>query len=509
MSVQATPEKDLEGSAAHLERERGKPAGAGAKDELDDGDDVGSPPVVFDVDVRAAERRLLWKCDLHVIPVIGILYFLAFADRTNIGNAKIQGMTQDLNLKGSDYNIALFVFFPPYIVFEVPCNIILKHVAPSTWLSAIMVLWGIATVGQGLVTNLAGLIACRFLLGLFEAGLFPGCIYLISMYYKRYELQWRLSLFFCFSILAGAFSGLLAFAIANLDGVGGYGAWRWIFIIEGLLTVVVAVASKWWIADWPETATFLNDDERRLLVARLAQDTGEARMDRFTRSARRRTFADWKIYVGTLAYFGVVNTGYSGSFFIPTIINEMGYEAAEAQVRTIPIYIVATALCLAVGYLTDRVRHRYGFTLFGVLVATVGYALLLAYERVSLGVRYLALFLVVAGGYATQPVTLAWLANSVAGHYKRAVASAFQVGVGNVGGIVASNAFVAAEAPRYQAGYAVGLALMWVCAAACTALWAGARRENKRRDRGERDGRRDEPDADNMGDDHPDWRFAT
>lgn len=133
---------------------------------------------------------------------------------------------------------------PRYLVTETPCypnianqtlqvpsNIILKRVAPSTWLAAIMFLWGIATIGQGLVRNQAGLIAMRLLLGLFEAGFFPGCVYLISMYYKRYELQWRLNLFFCGAILAGAFSGLLAYAIANLDGLGGYGGWRWIFIM--------------------------------------------------------------------------------------------------------------------------------------------------------------------------------------------------------------------------------------------------------------------------------------
>jgi MFS family permease len=114
---------------------------------------------------------------------------------------------------------------------QVPSNIILKKVAPSTWLAAIMFLWGIVTIGQGLVQNQAGLIAMRLLLGLFEAGFFPGCVYLISMYYKRYELQWRLNLFFCGAILAGAFSGLLAYAIANLDGLGGYGGWRWIFIM--------------------------------------------------------------------------------------------------------------------------------------------------------------------------------------------------------------------------------------------------------------------------------------
>lgn len=144
-----------------------------------------------------------------------------------IGNARIQGLTEDLQMQQTDYNVALFVFFIPYILFEVPSNLILKRLPPSTWLSLIMVLWGICTVGMGLVNTFDGLIAMRVLLGFFEAGLFPGsydmlhravafekysslagCIYLISMYYKRYELQWRLTLFFAASIIAGAFSGV-------------------------------------------------------------------------------------------------------------------------------------------------------------------------------------------------------------------------------------------------------------------------------------------------------------
>jgi hypothetical protein len=157
------------------------------------------------------------------------------------GNAKIQGLEADLDMQGNDYNVALFVFFVPYILFEIPCNLILKKMAPSTWLSLIMTLWGeftssrqpkheiirnskgVSTVGMGLVRNFQGLCAMRVLLGLFEAGLTPskcftaylrhqadrlGCIYLISMYYKRYELQWRFTLFFTASIIAGAFGGV-------------------------------------------------------------------------------------------------------------------------------------------------------------------------------------------------------------------------------------------------------------------------------------------------------------
>ncbi|KAI0121318.1 major facilitator superfamily domain-containing protein [Xylariales sp. AK1849] len=467
-------------------------------------DDDGQEPLDHE-----AEKRLVRKCDLHVLPAITILFFLSFMDRTNIGNARIQGMAADLHMTGRDYNLALFVFFIPYILFEVPSNIILKRIAPSTWLSSIMILWGIATIGQGLVNNIGELVACRFLLGLFEAGLFPGCVYLISMYYQRYELQWRMSLFFCASILAGAFSGLLAFAIANMSGVGGYGAWRWIFIIEGLLTVVVGVISKWWIADWPETAKFLSEEERRNVTGRLARDTGDATMDRLDKSAAKRIAKDWKIYAGTFAYFGIVNTGYAGSFFIPTIINEMGFTAAAAQVRTIPIYIVATIACLTTAYLTDRLKHRYLFTIIGICIASLGYILLLCQQRVAVGVRYFALFLVVSGGYTTQPVTLVWLANNVSGHYKRAVSSACQVGFGNIGGIVASNVFFDTEAPVYWTGYGVSLGMLWISAAACTVLFLGVIRENKKRSRGERDRRLQEGELNNLGDDHPSFRFAT
>ncbi|KAF2096543.1 MFS general substrate transporter [Rhizodiscina lignyota] len=457
-----------------------------------------------------AEKKLVRKCDLRVVPILFLLFLAAFLDRVNIGNAKIQGMIEDLHMAGpSDYNIALFIFFIPYILFEVPSNIIIKRVAPSTWLSAIMVLWGIATIGQGLVTTFGGLVACRFLVGLFEAGFFPGCVYLISMYYKRYELQWRLSLFFSASILAGAFGGLLAYAIAHMSGVANYGGWRWIFIIEGLATVVIAVAAKFVIVDWPETAKFLTEDERELLLARLAADQGEAKMNRLDKMAAKRAFKDWKIYCAVFMYMGVVTTGYATSFFIPTIITELGYKAEAAQVRSIPIFVVATVCSLCAAIATDKLRHRYAFTIGGVCLASIGYIMLLAQNGLSAGVKYFALFLIVAGGYICQPVCLVWISNNMGGHYKRSISSAMQVGFGNIGGIVASNVYLAREAPKYPTGYGVSLGFLWMCAICCTILFFGLKWENKKRDRGERDHRLQEPDADNLGDDHPHFRFTS
>lgn len=187
----------------------------------------------------------------------------------------------------------------------------------------------------------------------------------------------------------------------------------------------------------------------------------------------------------------------------------MGYKAQEAQARSIPIFVVAAILCLITAYTTDRVRHRYTFCMVGVSVASIGYILLLLEQHISVGVRYFALFLVVSGGYITQPVTLAWLSNNVSGHYKRSIASAMQVGFGNCGGIVASNVFLQSEQPAYPTGYGTSLALLWVCGVACTVMFVGIRRENRKRERGERDGRLGERDVDNMGDYHPEYRFST
>lgn len=187
----------------------------------------------------------------------------------------------------------------------------------------------------------------------------------------------------------------------------------------------------------------------------------------------------------------------------------MGYAAERAQVLTIPVYIVATIGCLTAAFLADRLRHRYSFTMIGILVMTVGYVLLLCQQNVPTAARYFSLFMLVTGGYITQPVLLGWLSNTMSGHYKRSISSAVQIGIGNVGGIVASNVFLAQEAPQYWTGLSVSLSMVWICGASCTVFYFLAIRENKKRDRGERDHRLQGPHAMNLGDDHPFWRYTT
>ncbi|KAJ5793781.1 hypothetical protein N7457_000380 [Penicillium paradoxum] len=472
-------------------------------------EDIKAGLALPDID-PAAEKRLLWKVDIHVVPILTFLFLLAFLDRINIGNARLQGLEKELGMEGHDYNIALFIFFIPYILFEVPSNMFLKKLPPSWWLSGIIFCWGIITVCQGLTQSFGGLVACRFLLGLFEAGLMPGCIYLIAMYYKRYELQWRFNLFFSASIVAGAVSGLLAYAISKMDGVGGYSSWRWLFIIEGLVTVVTGVAAKFLIVDWPEVATFLTDEERALLLRRLAEDRGEALMNRFDKPAIKRTFSDPKIYLGALMYFGIVNTGYATAFFIPTILQQLGWTSVRAQVMTIPVYVVATITTLSSAYASDRMRHRFGFTMAGCLIATIGYVILICQESVTVGVRYFAIFAVTCGGFMAQPMLLGWLSNNLGGHYKQSIGSAMQIGIGNCGGLVASNVFYNSEAPLYPTGFGVSLGMVWICGVACMIFFGYLYRENRLREQGKRDHRYHWPreELENAGDDHPSFRFT-
>lgn len=177
---------------------------------------------------------------------------------------------------------------------------------------------------------------------------------------------------------------------------------------------------------------------------------------------------------------------------------------------SIPVFVVATVLALSAALLSDYLKHRFAFIITGCLVATIGYAILLGQHGVPVGARYFAVYCIVGGGYIAQPITLVWLNNNLAGHYKRGVGMAMQVGLGNIGGIIASNIFLESQAPTYHLGYGLDLALAWLCVLAASAFLLYIRRENKLRDAGKRDDRYSLPEEEknNMGDDYPAFRFT-
>jgi hypothetical protein len=209
-------------------------------------------------------------------------------------------------------------------------------------------------------------------------------------------------------------------------------------------------------------------------------------------------------------YIGTANTGYSATFFIPTILSELGWTAVHAQVMTIPIYVCAAIVTICISVTSDLVKHRYTFIMLGCFLAAVGYAILLNTENVSIHVRYMALFFITSGSSVAHPVIVGWLSNNLGGHVKRGVGSAVQIGLGNISGLIASNIYFPAEAPTYKTGYSTGLALILMTVIAATAMVLYLRAENRKREHGKRDYLWQLPPAEiaNLGDDHPNFRYT-
>ncbi|KAL1612359.1 High-affinity nicotinic acid transporter [Paraconiothyrium brasiliense] len=480
-------------------------------------DNAGVPPYDANYDDDApdmvvcpphtTERKLITKIDLHVIPFLCIMYLLAFLDRVNIANANVFGLSKELGLVKTKYNNALVIFFVPYILFEIPSNIVLKKLKPRVWLSICMFGFGLVTMLQGFVQNYSGLLATRFFLGVFETGMFPGAFYLIGMWYRRKEAQKRYSFFFSSTTLAGAFGGLLASAIGKMDGMRGYAGWRWIFILEGTLTCVVSFFFFFLLPNFPEEVKWLTDEERDFVQARLRIDQGRSARERPIKLADvGRVFKDPKIIVGGFMYFGLIVPAYGYAYFSPAIIQGYGYSKIQTQLHSVPPWAAAFGFAMTVAWFSDRLKHRFLFCIFPICVAIAGFAILISVHN-NRELQYAALFLVAMGCYTAMPVIVCWFNMNLGGHHRRAIGSAWQVGFGNIGGIIAVYAFLDKDAPKYIPGYSICIAFVSLSALSCMVYFFMCQWANRSRDKSVRDVGLTEYEKTEMGDLNPDYRY--
>ncbi|GFF82231.1 uncharacterized transporter C1002.16c [Aspergillus udagawae] len=455
------------------------------------------------------ERKLMAKIDWHVLPSLFIMFLLAFLDRINIGNAAVLGLKEELHIEtGTKYNTALTIFFVPYIIFEIPSNILLKKLKPHVWLPLIMFGFGLVTVCQGLVSNWGGLMTTRWFLGMFEAGLSPGCFYLIGMWYKRSEAQKRFSFFFNSSTIAGAFGGLLASGIGKMDGLRGYGGWRWVFIIEGVITCLVAMTCFFTVPGFPEDVQWLSEEERDFILSKLANDVD-------------------KVFIGGPMYLGLGVTAYGTSvhsslseilttagyaYFSPSTIKTYGHDAIETQLYSIPPWAAAFCISMLIAFLSDKLRHRFIFAIIPMLIAMAGFGVLLNVHDHHT-VQYGALFLVTCGCFSAMPVLICWFSMNLGGHRRRSVGTAWQIGLGNIGGIISTYSFLTKDAPRYRDGYIISLSFLCFSAAMASIYLLAALHDNKNRDRAIANGTIDlqalsDEGLEYMGDLAPTFRYA-
>ncbi|KAF7514222.1 hypothetical protein GJ744_004547 [Endocarpon pusillum] len=454
------------------------------------------------------EKALLRKLDYKLLPALTLLYLLSFLDRSNVGNARVEGLVKDLHMTGNEYLTGLTVYFIGYVLFEIPCNVVLKLTSPRVWLPTLTLAWAVVATLLGVTQNMAGFFAARFFLGVTESGLFPGVVFYLSMWYKREEQHYRISLFFSAASLAGAFGGVLAWGIAHMRGVGGLNGWRWIFILEGILTALVSLAAYFFIANYPSTAKFLTDKERASIHARLASNSDATRNEAFTWQNVRLALSDPKVWLYGLGFHTMSLPLYTLSLFLPTIIKELGYTAAQAQLLTVPPYAVAFVTTLSVAVASEKLKIRAPFIMGPAAFAVIGYIILLSSKKA--GVAYVGTIFAAAGIYPATAIVLSWPANNVSGQTKRATANAMQISIGNLGAVLGTQLYRSRDGPRFFVGHGFAMGYLCMNVIVVGSLWAILRAENARRDRGERNGRLvGVPTDEWLGDDDPRWRFQT
>jgi MFS family permease len=317
------------------------------------------------------------------------------------------------------------------------------------------------------------------LLGVAEGGLFPGITYYITLWYKRHECGLRMAIFFSAATLAGAFGGLLARGIVEMDGVAGLGGWAWIFILEGIVTFVIAIWAYFAMYDYPDTAKFLRPAERTEILKRLEEDRSVL-SDRWDVKFMWDAFKDWKIYVHMFITIGIYTPLYSISVFLPTIVSGLGFSNNDAQLMTVPPYVVACCFTIAGGMAADRHGQRGIYMIFFCCMAIIGFAILASVE--SHGVRYFACFLVASGIYPNVPQGVAWNGNNIGGSLKRGVGIAMHVGFGNLGGAAA--AFVIRRSDlvnNYRSGHIILASTTSMSCLLSILMTIYLRRENARR----------------------------
>ncbi|CAO3594270.1 unnamed protein product [Absidia cylindrospora] len=454
-------------------------------------------------------RKLRWKLNLRIVPWLGVLYLCSFLDRVNIGNAKLAGIQTDLQVSDDAYNWALSIFFIGYIIFEIPSNMMMKKIGPNKWIPLVMIAWGVTMCAMGALTNTAGLLASRFFLGITEAGLFPGAIYYLSLWFTRQEQATRVAIFFSCATVAGAFGGVLAYGIMQMDGVREMRGWQWIFIIEAIPTILLSVATYFILPDLPHRAKFINERERAIVLNRLTVDAGPSTETHFSWKQFFAVFTDWKVYMHSLIYICGSTPLYSLSLFLPSIIKGMGYTDLAAQAMSAPPYAIACVFTIAIALHADKKRERGYHIAAPAFVGMIGYLLLVVLKDKGAVAMFIAAIITTTGVFAHIPAMLSWFTNNIGGHTKRGVASAFIISIGNVGGAIGGQIYRADDAPYYSRGHEICLGLMagaWILSLLFKYL---LEKENKRRDNLTPEQREIEASGEDLCDMHPDFRYIS
>lgn len=332
--------------------------------------------------------------------------------------------------------------------------------------------WGCCGMGLAGSHNYATVTALRFVLGIFEAGLFPGLVYYLTFWYKTDERSIRVAFILASATLAGAFGGAIAFGVGHMNQVHGLSAWRWLFIIEGAPSCVSAFFVLFFLPDYPETVHWLSDDERALAMQRLRVEGSKGLHKSDWWQDAKLTLVDWRLWAHYVIYFGISAPFSSLSLFTPSITAGLGYKDLQAQLMTVPPYAVAYVVQILVSWSADHFNARAAHSAVSATVGACGFLASAVLPADAYSQRYGCLIVAAAGAFACIPPLLGWLSSNIFSTASIGLAIALNIGLGGAPGQILGTWIYKADEAKigYPTGHWTNAGLLFFVAAGCVLL---------------------------------------
>ncbi|KAJ6436151.1 ATP-dependent DNA helicase PIF1 [Purpureocillium lavendulum] len=364
------------------------------------------------------EIALVRKLDRWIMPMLWSMYWLNYLDRNAIALARLNDLEEDLNLTGTQYQTCVSILFVGYILGQVPSNMFLTRTRPSRYMGIMMMLWAIVSGLTAVSRNFVGLLLTRFFLGVTEAPYYPGAVYLLSIFYTRKEVATRIAVLYTGNILATAFAGLIAAGIYHgLDDVAGVAGWRWLFILQGAVTFVVAVVGFFLLPDFPRTTWWLKQEERDLAYSRMELDTAGNEGETGAVKGLKQAVKDPVVWVfAFMAHMHLAANGFKNfsltPFFLPlqfpSVVETLNFNTTVTLVLTCPPYLIAGAVTILVSWSSGRFNERTWHITASKAVAVVGFVAAAAAAPGDVAGRYAAMVIFTIGTYGVNSLILGW-----------------------------------------------------------------------------------------------------
>jgi len=375
---------------------------------------------------------ILRKVSIRLMPFLGALYLLAYLDRANLSNMH-DSIARYLSMSEAAYGNAAGVFFVGYCICEIPSNIFLEKFGAKTWISRIMITWGIITAGFVLIRTTTALVLMRLLLGIAEAGLYPGLLLYLTYWYNDEERASKLAVLVSCNPVAGIVGGLLSYGVLQLDGAMALQGWQWLYLMEGVPTVIMGVIVWVWLPNGPDAASWLTDQEKQWFARRKQKDThSTSTYDHSMRTVWNTIRVPRNLFFA-ITYFFMTLPAYGNVFFLPALIQSLGVSSLSSNLLSSAPYAVAVVFIMLWSRHSDKKKERHYHGQVACLVAVVGYVVLAL--ALHFDIRFLsfaALLLPPAGILCSNVLLMTWAQKEL--HVSRAVGLALVNSAGNIGG---------------------------------------------------------------------------